>query len=200
MPTQIQAARQGHITRAMAAVADREGHAAEWIRQRVAEGRIVIPCNPMRPGQVPVGIGHGLRTKVNASLGTSSDICDLDLELRKTRIAEAEGADALMELSAGGDHITAAIGAAESARCGADLICYITPAEHLALEKRAALARRDSKWVEHMDLLLFPERAREIRASRMPAREETCTMCGDFCANRKGMELFRDCIAPDKRS
>jgi phosphomethylpyrimidine synthase len=131
---------------------------------------------------------------------------------------------------AGYDHITAAIGAAESARYGADLICYITPAEHLALpneedvregvrvtrlaahigdlakyserrelEKQAALTRRDGRWEEHMDLLLFPERAREIRASRMPAKEEACTMCGDFCANRKGMELFKDCIAPDKR-
>jgi phosphomethylpyrimidine synthase len=132
---------------------------------------------------------------------------------------------------AGYDHITAAIGAAESARYGADLICYITPAEHLALpneedvregvratrlaahigdlakyperrhlEKRAAITRRDSRWAEHLDLLLFPDRAREIRASRMPANEETCTMCGEFCANKKGMELFSSCIGPDKRS
>jgi phosphomethylpyrimidine synthase len=130
---------------------------------------------------------------------------------------------------AGYDHITAAIGAAEAARYGADLICYITPAEHLALpneddvregvrvtrlaahigdlakyperrdkERLAAITRRDSRWDEHLNLLLFPEQAKAIRASRMPAKEETCTMCGDFCANRKGMEIFRDCIHPDK--
>jgi len=431
MTTQIQLARQGLTTESMRAVACQEGLDPDLVRDRVAAGHIVIPCNPNRPRQKAVGIGLGLRTKVNASIGTSSDICDLDLELRKARIAEAEGADTLMELSAGGDldrvrrevlaattlpvgnvplyqafceaarkygdpnkldpeylfelierqladglsfmaihcglnrfslerlrkqgyrygglvskggtflvswmetnnrenplyeqfdrvaalmakydavlslgnglragaihdshdraqvaemiincelaelgrdqgcqmmvegpghvpldeieaniilekrmsggapyyvlgplptdrgagydHITA-----ESARYGADLICYITPAEHLALpneedvregvratrlaahigdlakyperrhlEKRAAITRRDSRWAEHLDLLLFPDRAREIRASRMPANEETCTMCGEFCANKKGMELFSSCIGPDKRS
>ncbi len=435
MTTQLELARQGLVTPEIRAVALLEGQDPESLRDRVAQGHVVIPCNPNRPNQKPVGIGRGLRTKVNASIGTSSDICDIALEVRKAQIAEAEGADTLMELSAGGDldairrevlaatqlpvgnvplyqafceaarqygdpnkldveylfdlierqladglsfmaihcglnrftlerlrkqgyrygglvskggtflvswmetnqrenplyeqfdrvaalmakydavlslgngvragaihdshdraqmaemilncelaeigrdmgcqmmvegpghvpldeieaniilekrmsggapyyvlgplpadrgagydHITAAIGAAESARYGADLICYITPAEHLALpneddvregvrttrlaahigdiakyperrdlEKRAALTRRDSRWSEHMDLLLFPQKAREIRESRMPAKEETCTMCGDFCANRKGMELFRDCVSPDKR-
>jgi phosphomethylpyrimidine synthase len=66
------------------------------------------------------------------------------------------------------------------------------------LEKRAAITRRDSRWPEHLDLLLFPEKAKEIRASRMPAKEDTCTMCGDFCANRKGMEIFSDCVGPAK--
>ena len=50
-----------------------------------------------------MGIGTGLRTKVNASIGTSSDIFDLDLEIRKARAAEEEQADTLMELSTGGD-------------------------------------------------------------------------------------------------
>jgi len=435
MSTQIQLARQGVITEPMRQVAASEGFDPELIRERVALGQIVIPNNPARVGQKAVGIGTGLRTKVNASIGTSSDICDVAAEMRKAKAAEEEGADTLMELSAGGDldqirreviastqlpvgnvplyqafceaarkyndpnkldpeylfelierqladgmsfmavhcglnrfslerlrkqgyrygglvskggtfmvswmetnnkenplyeqfdrvcalmnkydavlslgngvragaihdshdraqmaemiincelaelgremgtqmmvegpghvpldeieaniilekrmsgyapyyvlgplpcdrgagydHITAAIGAAESARYGADLICYITPAEHLALpneadvregvrttrlaahigdlakyperrhkEKLAALTRRDSKWAQHMDLLLFPDKAKEIRESRMPAKEETCTMCGDFCANRKGMEIFAGCISPDKR-
>lgn len=435
MNTQLEHARQGLVSPEVARVAETEGLPAELVRERVAAGQIVILGRPDRPGQKPVGVGRGLRTKINASIGTSSDICDVALELRKARIAEAEGADTLMELSAGGDldavrrevlaatalpvgnvplyqafceaarqygdpnrldpeflfelierqladglsfmaihcginrfslerlrrqgyrygglvskggtflvswmetnqrenplyeqfdrvcalmrkydavlslgngiragaihdshdraqmaemvincelaergrelgcqmmvegpghvpldeieanillekrmsggapyyvlgplpadrgagydHITAAIGAAEAARHGADLICYITPAEHLALpneddvregvrvtrlaahvgdlakyperrdlEKRAAITRRDSRWEEHLDLLLFPEKAKEIRASRMPAQEDTCTMCGDFCANRKGMEIFSDCIHPDKR-
>ena len=132
---------------------------------------------------------------------------------------------------AGYDHITAAIGAANSARYGADLICYITPAEHLALpnaedvregvrvtrlaahigdlakyperreqEKRMAMARRDMRWEDQMGLLLYPDKAREIRTSRQPAKEETCTMCGDFCAMRKGMEVFGNDIGPEKRA
>lgn len=432
--SQLELARQGLITPAVHKVAESEGLAPELIRERLAKGQIVIPCNPARPLQCSVGIGKGLRTKVNASIGTSSDICDLEQEVRKAIAAEEEGADTLMELSAGGDldairravleattlpvgnvplyqafceaarkhgdpnrldpeflfelierqledglsfmaihcginrftlerlrkqgyrygglvskggtflvswmeangcenplyeqfdrvcallkkhdavlslgngirsgaildshdraqmaemvlncelaelgrnmgcqtmvegpghvpldeieanillekkmsgeapyyvlgplpadrgagydHITSAIGAAESARYGADLICYITPAEHLALpneadvregvratrlgayvgdvakyperrakERMASLTRRDSRWDEHMNHLLFPERAREIRASRMPVKEETCTMCGDFCANKRGMEIFSDIIAPDK--
>ncbi len=69
----------------------------------MAAGHIVIPGNPVRPRQKVVGIGKGLRTKVNASIGTSSDISDVELEIRKARIAEKEQADTLMELSTGGD-------------------------------------------------------------------------------------------------
>ena len=77
MTTQIQSARQGLVTEPMRAVAAQEGLPPELVRERVALGHIVIPCNPGRPSQQTVGIGAGLRTKVNASIGTSSDICDL---------------------------------------------------------------------------------------------------------------------------
>jgi phosphomethylpyrimidine synthase len=418
----------------MEAVARDEGVSAEYVRAKVAAGEIVIANHPARPHQKIVGIGTGLRTKVNASIGTSSDICDLAAEIRKARIAEEEGADTLMELSVGGDldrirrevlasttlpvgnvplyqafketarryknpakldpeflfelierqladglsfmaihcginrytierlrkqgfrygglaskggtfmvawmdatgrenplyeqfdrvcglmkrydailslgngiragaihdshdraqmaemiincelaelgremgcqmmvegpghvpldeieanirlekrmsgnapyyvlgplpidtgagydHITAAVGAANSARHGADLICYITPAEHLALpddndvregvratrlavrigdiakypdrregEKQAAMARRDMRWQDLEQHLLFPQTAREIRAQRAPEASDTCTMCGDFCAMKKGMEVFQEDIAGDK--
>ncbi|RJQ67622.1 MAG: phosphomethylpyrimidine synthase ThiC [Desulfobacteraceae bacterium] len=436
MKTQLELARSGIISAQMQAVAGDEGIDAETIRERVAQGRIVIPNNPFRIGQKAVGIGWGLRTKVNASIGTSSDICDIDLEVRKALAAEEEGADTLMELSAGGDldavrravlaatarpvgnvplyqafkettrktrnpakldpeylfdlieqqladglsfmaihcginqytirrlrkqgfrygglaskggtfmvawmdvnkkenplyeqfdrvcnlmkkydtvlslgngiragaihdshdraqmaemiincelaeigremgcqtmvegpghvpldeiagnimlekrmsghapyyvlgpipadvgagydHVTAAIGAANAARHGADLICYITPAEHLALpteadvregvrvtrlavhigdlskyperrdrDKQAAMARRDMRWDDLQELLLFPEVAKAIRDSRKPEQSETCTMCGDFCAMKKGMEVFRNDIGGDKRA
>jgi phosphomethylpyrimidine synthase len=132
---------------------------------------------------------------------------------------------------AGYDHITAAIGAANSARYGADLICYITPAEHLALpnendvregvratrlaahigdlakyperrnlEKKVAILRRDMRWDEQMRLLLFPEKAKEIRESRSPRNKKTCTMCGDFCAMERGSALFKKDIKGDKAS
>jgi len=103
MKTQIELAREGKISEAMMQVARDENIVAEEIRQRVALGQIVIPCNPSRPAQVVRGIGKGLRTKVNASIGTSSDIADVELEMRKAAIAEREGADTLMELSTGGD-------------------------------------------------------------------------------------------------
>jgi 5-hydroxybenzimidazole synthase len=434
MKTQIEMAKEGQISREMEAVAFEEGLAVEEIRQRVAAGHIVIPVHPLRPHQKIIGIGRGLRTKVNASIGTSSDIVDIDLEIRKARIAEQEQADTLMELSTGGDldlvrrevlsncslpvgnvplyqafaeagrkfnnpnkldseylfdlierqlndgisfmaihcginrytmerlrnqgyrygglvskggtfmvswmeynnqenplyeqfdrvcallkkydavlslgngiragaihdshdraqmaemvincelaelgrnmgcqmmvegpghvpldeiegnimlekamsggapyyvlgplpadsgagydHITAAIGAASSAWHGADLICYITPAEHLALpneddvreglratrlaahigdlakyperrqrEKQVALARRDTDWEDHFKLLLFPEKAREVRNSRTPENTKTCTMCGDFCAMERGIALFKDDLGVDK--
>ena len=434
MKTQIELAREGVTTSQMEQVAKEENIAAEVIRKGVAAGHIVIPCNPNRPNQKICGIGKGLRTKVNASIGTSSDISDVALELRKAKIAEQEHVDTLMELSTGGDldairravlegcslpvgnvplyqafaeasrkyhnpnkldpeylfelierqladglsfmaihcginqfsverlrkqgfrygglvskggtfmvswmeyhkrenplyeqfdrvcalmkkydavlslgngiragaihdshdraqmaemiincelaelgremgcqmmvegpghvpldeiagnimlekrmsgeapyyvlgplpadsgagydHITSAIGAAQSAWHGADLICYITPAEHLALpneddvregvratrlaarigdiakyperrdlEKRVALARRDSDFEEYFNLSMFPEKMREVRNSRKPDNEATCTMCGDFCAMERGHSLFKDDIAGDK--
>ncbi|MGB3225181.1 MAG: phosphomethylpyrimidine synthase ThiC, partial [Desulforhopalus sp.] len=103
MKTQIELAREGVTTSQMEQVAKDEGIAAEIIRDRVAAGHIVIPCNPNRPNQKICGIGKGLRTKVNASIGTSSDISDVGLEIRKVKIAEQEKADTLMELSTGGD-------------------------------------------------------------------------------------------------
>ena len=435
MATQLELARQGILTREMKIIARNETLTEQFILDHVATGQIVIPCNPNRPDQNVTGIGTGLRTKVNASIGTSSDICDIQHEVDKARAIEAEKADTMMELSAGGDldevrrqvlaatklpvgnvplyqafketirkyknpgkldpeylfdliekqledglsfmaihcginqytierlrkqgfrygglaskggtymvawmdinkkenplyeqfdrvcalmkkydavlslgngiragaihdshdraqmaemiincelaeigrdmgcqmmvegpghvpldeiegnimlekrmsgnapyyvlgpipcdtgagydHITAAIGAANSARFGADLICYITPAEHLALpnvadvregvratrlavrigdiakypdrrdnEKNASMARRDMRWQELESYLLFPEVARQIREERSPAEQKTCTMCGDFCAMKKGMEVFEKDITDSKR-
>jgi len=68
----------------------------------VAGGQIVIPLNANRRCRF-VGIGMGLRSKINASIGTSTDIIDLDAEVKKAQAAEAAGADTLMELSVGGD-------------------------------------------------------------------------------------------------
>jgi 5-hydroxybenzimidazole synthase len=432
--TQIEFARDMQITPQMVKVGKDEEFEPEVIREKVALGQIVIPCNPKRTNQRIVGIGTGLRTKINASIGTSSDISDVNEEIAKAKAAQEEGADTLMELSAGGnldkvrqevlnavslpvgnvplyqafketarkykdpskldpeflfdliekqledglsfmaihcginqfsierlrkqgfrygglaskggtfmvawmdankkenplyeqfdrvcalmkkydavlslgngiragaihdshdraqmtemiincelaelgrdmgcqmmvegpghvpldeiqgnimlekvmsknapyyvlgplpadtgagyDHITSAIGAAISSWHGADLICYITPAEHLALptvddvregvratklavrvgdiakyperrdnEKRAALSRRDMQWDDLDKYLLFPDIAREKREKRASSEESTCTMCGDFCAMKKGMEVFKDDIKKDK--
>jgi len=74
----------------------------EFIRNGIANGHIVIYGNPQRRSRV-VGIGQGLRTKINASIGTSPDIVDFDMEVEKAKVAEKAGADTLMELSTGGD-------------------------------------------------------------------------------------------------
>ena len=102
MKTQIELARDGVITPQMATVAVDEGVTAEYVREKVAQGRIVIPWNRIRNPRV-AGIGEGMRTKVNASIGTSSDIIDYAGEVRKGLAAMESGADTLMELSVGGD-------------------------------------------------------------------------------------------------
>jgi len=102
LKTQIELARDGVITPQMATVAADEGVAAEYVREKVAQGRIVIPWNRIRNPRV-AGIGEGMRTKVNASIGTSSDIIDYAGEVRKGFAAMESGADTLMELSVGGD-------------------------------------------------------------------------------------------------
>lgn len=102
MSTQVELAVQGIITPVMREVARQDGLEPETVCRRIAEGQIVVPLNANRPCRI-VGIGRGLRSKVNASIGTSTDIVDIDAEVRKARAAEAAGADTLMELSVGGD-------------------------------------------------------------------------------------------------
>ncbi len=102
MENQLQMAQQGTITDQMKEVANTEGLDAELIRERVEQGQIVILSGRHKDKKV-VGIGKGLRTKINASIGTSSDRIDVEHEKRKAVIAEDNGADTLMELSAAGD-------------------------------------------------------------------------------------------------
>ncbi|MFP4446596.1 MAG: phosphomethylpyrimidine synthase ThiC [Desulfosudaceae bacterium] len=100
--TQLSQAREGIITGEMEVVAAKEGRTAEEIRQGVAAGHIVIPKNTGRSFAVE-GIGRGLRTKVNANIGTSPDRFDLAEERDKLAIAVEAGADSIMDLSTGGD-------------------------------------------------------------------------------------------------
>jgi len=101
--TQLELARKGIISPQMGAVAQQEGVEAESVRQGVAGGTIVIPANTKHVNLVPCGIGQGLRTKVNANIGASSDFGSIDTELEKLRVAVDYGADAVMDLSTGGD-------------------------------------------------------------------------------------------------
>jgi phosphomethylpyrimidine synthase len=102
MKTQLDRARDGEITQEMKEAAVYDDVSPEFIRDGIANGHIVIYGNPQRKSRV-VGIGQGLRTKINASIGTSPDIVDFDMEVEKAKVAEKAGADTLMELSTGGD-------------------------------------------------------------------------------------------------
>jgi phosphomethylpyrimidine synthase len=102
MKTQLDRARDGEITQEMEEAAVYDDVSPEFIRDGIANGHIVIYGNPQRKSRV-VGIGQGLRTKINASIGTSPDIVDFDMEVEKAKVAEKAGADTLMELSTGGD-------------------------------------------------------------------------------------------------
>ncbi len=100
--TQIERAQMGELTEEIKEVAKTEALDAKIVLERVAKGQIVIPANKNRKTRI-VGIGKGLRTKVNASVGTSTEITDLEMEVEKARVAERYGADTLMDLSVGGD-------------------------------------------------------------------------------------------------
>ena len=120
------------------------------------------------------------------------------------------------DIAPGYDHITAAIGGAVAAMHGAAFLCYVTPAEHLALpnlddvkqgimaskiaahaadiakgvrgareiDDKMGDARRALDWEGQWACALDPETARSIRADRAPEHDDSCSMCGKFCAVR----------------
>lgn len=100
--TQLEHAIDGTVTPEMESVAAAEDVHPDLLRRRVARGCVVVPMNRNRPCDA-VGIGEGLSTKINASIGTSTDLADIEAEIQKAKAAEAAGADTLMELSVGGD-------------------------------------------------------------------------------------------------
>jgi len=101
--TLIETARKGKISTQMRDVARNEGVDPEFIRKGIAKGRIVIPKNAHRKISILCGIGQGLRTKVNANIGTSKDSSDIKTEVVKMNAAIDLGADAIMDLSTGSD-------------------------------------------------------------------------------------------------
>ena len=105
MATQLQIARDGTISDEVEAVAKVENVDPELVRDELAAGRVVIPANKLhlKSGLVPAGIGRMLATKVNANIGTSTVRSSVDAELDKMQAALDAGADAMMDLSTGGD-------------------------------------------------------------------------------------------------
>ncbi|MBR7130641.1 MAG: phosphomethylpyrimidine synthase ThiC [Lentisphaeria bacterium] len=101
--TQIIAARNHQFTPQIMRVAEREKRDPQFILDRVASGRIVIPANINHHALDPMGIGRELMIKINANIGTSPISSDLEKELEKLAFAVKYGADTVMDLSTGSD-------------------------------------------------------------------------------------------------
>src|SRR5438309_1204371 len=101
--TQMHFARQGVVTPEMQHVARREGLPAELVRSEIARGRMIVPANVKHPELEPMAIGIAARCKINANIGNSQIVSDVDGELVKLRACLKYGADTVMDLSTGGD-------------------------------------------------------------------------------------------------
>ena len=136
--TQLEYARRGVITEKMQAAALAEGVTPEFIRDGLAAGTIVICHNVKHANGIPLPVGAGLRTKVNANIGSSSDDTDMEKELEKARIAVKYGADAIMDLSTGGpvDEIRRAV-VAETSACIGSVPLYQAALDAVRVKKKA---------------------------------------------------------------
>src|SRR3989338_11330091 len=103
MPTQLSYARSGTITKEMEYVAKQENVDAEWLRDGISKGTIIIPANINHKKLHPIGIGKGLRTKINANIGASKIRASVGEELKKLQYAVKYGSDTAMDLSTGGN-------------------------------------------------------------------------------------------------
>jgi len=136
--TQLEYARRGLITEQMQTAAAAEGVAPEFIRDGLAAGTIVICHNIKHANGTPLPVGTGLRTKINANIGSSSDDTDMQKELEKARIAVKYGADAIMDLSTGGpvDEIRRAV-VAETNACVGSVPLYQAALDAVRVKKKA---------------------------------------------------------------
>ncbi|MDP3730802.1 MAG: phosphomethylpyrimidine synthase ThiC [Candidatus Omnitrophota bacterium] len=99
--TQIETAKAGRTSPEMRRVAKDEGVSVDFIRKGLIDGTIVIPKNIGHSIEKPCGIGKGLRTKINANIGTSKDSSNISGEIKKMELSIKSGADAIMDLSTG---------------------------------------------------------------------------------------------------
>ncbi|PLX96326.1 MAG: phosphomethylpyrimidine synthase [Desulfuromonas sp.] len=136
--TTLEAARQGLITDLMRQAATHEGIEPELLRARIADGTAIICKNRKRQNGTPLAVGKGMRTKINANIGTSKDDTSIDKELEKARVAVTAGADAIMDLSTGGpvDEIRRAI-IAETEACIGSVPLYQAALDAVNRQKKA---------------------------------------------------------------
>ena len=101
--TLMEQTKKGLIPEEVERAARNEGVDPQWLAEKVSQGKVVVPANPKHKGLKPCAIGEGLRVKVNANIGTSSDRAIVEEELEKLRASVEAGADTVMDLSTGGD-------------------------------------------------------------------------------------------------
>ncbi len=97
----MKTAKNGNTSNEMEIVANNEQVDLEFIRRGIEKGRIIIPKSNRRELNQPIGIGKGLLIKINANVGSSKTICNIEEELEKAKIAVKFGADTVMDLSTG---------------------------------------------------------------------------------------------------
>lgn len=73
----------------------------EFVRDEVARGRAIIPCNINHPELEPMIIGRNFLVKINANIGNSAVASSIEEEVEKMRWAIKWGADTVMDLSTG---------------------------------------------------------------------------------------------------
>ncbi len=101
--TQLEYAKRNKITPLMKSVAKKEGVSARQIQKSLRQGTVVIPLNINHNINYPCGVGKGLKTKVNANIGTSTDKSKISNEIEKLKVAIKSGSDTVMDLSVGGN-------------------------------------------------------------------------------------------------
>jgi phosphomethylpyrimidine synthase len=101
--TQLEMARNNEVSKEMEIVAEKENIDVKELMKRIADGKVVIPASKLHENLSPIGIGEGLKVKINANIGSSPDKADLDIELEKLRVCIEAKADTVMDLSTGGN-------------------------------------------------------------------------------------------------
>lgn len=101
--TQLEYAKKNSSTPLIKSIAKAEGLDHKQLLKYVKDGLVVIPLNNKHNIKKPCAIGFGLRTKINANIGTSTDKSEIKDELKKMDIAVKYGTDTIMDLSEGGD-------------------------------------------------------------------------------------------------
>jgi len=141
--TQLELAKEGKISPEMEQAAAAENVSAEKLRQLVASGRAVIPKNKKRQFDQILAIGEGLRTKVNANIGTSGPCCGVQQEIEKLEVAVAAGTDSVMDLSTGADYVEVRRAILERSPVMLGAVPIYAVATRLRLEKKP-LAKMDA--------------------------------------------------------
>ncbi len=146
--TQLSCARQGKITKEMEYVASVENIDVNVLRQRIAEGSVIIPANINHKNLKPIAIGKGVKTKINANIGASGVRACIEEELEKVRLCMKYGADTVMDLSTGGNlnEIREAILNESTMPIGT------VPAYQVVVEKRTVEGLKPEDWLDTIEL------------------------------------------------